>query len=60
MTVSEGEAVTYVRDTALALTRMTEAFGLDSLTYLLQMAALEADNVLNKTSESAALPEVWP
>ena len=48
----KAEAAKYVRDTVVALSHIASAAGLDTLTYLLDMATLEANQILAKTSES--------
>lgn len=53
MTVNgKAEAAKYVRDTVIALSHIAGAAGLDTLTYLLDMATLEANHILAKTSET--------
>lgn len=47
MTVTKAEAATFVRDTARELSKIANEFDFDALTYLLEMAALEADCTLS-------------
>jgi hypothetical protein len=53
MTVTKAEAATFVRNAALELSKITGEFGFDTLTYLLEMAVLEADQTLRNAESSA-------
>ena len=47
----KADAAKYVRDTVVALSHIASGAGLDTLTYLLDIATLEANHILTKTSE---------
>lgn len=56
MTVNDkAEPAKYVRDEVVALSHIANGARLDSLTHLLDMAALEANHILAEASESRTL-----
>lgn len=58
MTVSDkAETAKYVRAMVVELSHIANEARLDSLAYLLDMAALDADHILAKASESRTLQE---